>query len=103
MRSALLIASGVLTMVLAACGGSPSATTAGPTTSPTVVASSPTPSVAAATPTVTLTPMASPSPNPTMSPRPARAPTRCVIPQHGGGDGDRDNFGAPSDGDGCDR
>ncbi|MBV8527120.1 MAG: hypothetical protein JOZ75_02260 [Candidatus Dormibacteraeota bacterium] len=37
---------------------------------------------------------------------PAPAPpsaTPCVIPQGGGGDGDADNFGAPSDNDGCDR
>jgi hypothetical protein len=27
----------------------------------------------------------------------------CIIPQHGGGDHDADNFGKPSDGDGCDR
>jgi hypothetical protein len=27
--------------------------------------------------------------------------TLCPIPQGGGGDGDADNFGAPSDSDGC--
>jgi predicted lipoprotein with Yx(FWY)xxD motif len=67
--------------------------------------------------TAATTPMATPTPRPTVAPtqrptlRPTAAPTRpptprstpCVIPQNGGGDGDSDNFGAPSDGDGCDR
>lgn len=35
--------------------------------------------------------------------RPMPRPTPCIIPQNGGGDGDSDNFGAPSDGDGCDQ
>ena len=81
MRSALLLASSVLTLVLAACGGPAVASTPRSTMGPAVVASSPMPTLAAATPTA----------------------TPCVIPQHGGGDRDGDNFGAPSDGDGCDR
>jgi predicted lipoprotein with Yx(FWY)xxD motif len=52
-------------------------------------------------------PMAMPQPRhaPTAPPtsRPSGRPTPCIIPQNGGGDGDADNFGAPSDGDGCDR
>ncbi|MEO8898470.1 MAG: hypothetical protein ABI352_07890 [Candidatus Dormibacter sp.] len=45
------------------------------------------------------TPMATPQP----TPRPTSRPTPCTVPQNGGGDGDSDNFGAPTDGDGCDR
>lgn len=51
-------------------------------------------------------PSATPQPTP-MAMRPTSRPsprsTPCTIPQHGGGDGDPDNFGAPSDGDGCDQ
>ncbi|MDQ2959634.1 MAG: hypothetical protein M3R48_01080 [Candidatus Dormibacteraeota bacterium] len=65
-----------------------------------------TPSLTDATPTAAPT-TAPPAPyhsagTPNARPMTPR-PTPCTIPQMGGGDGDSDNFGAPSDGDGCDR
>jgi hypothetical protein len=49
-------------------------------------------------PATTTTPAASPPPPPAATTTPAAPPTG--IPQNGGGDGDSDNHGAPSDGDG---
>jgi predicted lipoprotein with Yx(FWY)xxD motif len=54
-------------------------------------------------PTLAPTPASTASPTPVPTPRPSPSATPCMIPQNGGGDGDADNFGAPSDGDGCDR
>lgn len=60
-----------------------------------------TPALNASTPAHTPAPTAPPTAVPT--PRPSPRATPCMIPQNGSGDGDGDNFGAPSDGDGCDR
>ncbi len=58
----------------------------------------------AATPSLTAsTGLPAATTQPTPAPRPTPRAMPCTIPQHGGGDGDSDNFGAPSDGDGCDR
>ncbi len=95
-------------LVLTACGN---AVSAGVTSSPSAPATATAmPTTATPEPTVAPTPLPTPPPTAAPTPRPTAAPTRppaprataCVIPQHGGGDGDSDNFGAPSDGDGCD-
>jgi predicted lipoprotein with Yx(FWY)xxD motif len=41
-----------------------------------------------------------PKPSPPAAPKPSPPPHSNPIPQNGGGDGDSDNFGGPSDGDG---
>ena len=96
-------------VALTACGSAVSAggvsTPTAPTRAAATAAATPAPTATpmptvAPTPLPTPTPMAAPTRPPT--PRPTAAPTPCTIPQHGGGDGDADNFGAPSDGDGCD-
>jgi len=102
-RARLSITAALLAM--SACG-----TAASPVAKPRTSASPPPARVATtAPPTPTPPPTAAPTPVPTAPPTAvprttvAPTPTPCVIPQHGGGDGDSDNFGAPSDGDGCDR
>jgi hypothetical protein len=52
-------------------------------------------------PTTRPAPVTTAQPAPTTRPAPPPT-TQCTIPQNGGGDGDSDNFGGPSDGDGCD-
>ncbi len=63
---------------------------------PTTTTTAPTPP----SPTTTA-PAPNPPPPTTATPPPSPPPPTSCIPQHGGGDGDHDNHGAPSDGDGC--
>ena len=117
MHTRLLGLAALATLGLAACGGASAATSSSraATTTTTsqaspspVPATAPPPAVPTAVPATAAptAPPAPPTPVPTVLPAPpppAPKATPCVIPQGGGGDGDADNFGAPSDGDGCDR
>jgi hypothetical protein len=96
------------TVGLVACGGatavSAPSSAAAPATTATLMPTPP-PLPATAIPVATLppTPPSTAKPVPTLAPKPRPTAMACVIPQHGGGDHDADNFGNPSDGDGCDR
>lgn len=106
MRTALLWLAVASAMAVAACGGAASVATPPSSAAAAVAPPTSTPVPTVAPPTATAMPTSTPAPitpKPTMRPVPKPTATPCVIPQHGGGDGDADNFGAPSDGDGCDR
>ncbi|HEX4754816.1 MAG TPA: hypothetical protein VH661_03565 [Candidatus Dormibacteraeota bacterium] len=92
---------------LVACGGATAVSapsSAAPATAATLMPTPP-PLPATPIPVATAAPTRPPTPKPvpTMAPKPRPTAMPCVIPQHGGGDQDADNFGRPSDGDGCDR
>jgi hypothetical protein len=96
-----LAAAGVATIVLAACGSTSSAGSShqqshAPTHAPTTA---PAQSPALPTHAPTTAPAQSPAP-PTHPPTTAPAHSVNPIPQGNGGDGDADNNGGPSDGDG---
>ena len=99
-----LVVAGAATLVLAACGSTASAGSShqqshAPTRAP---ATAPAHSAHQQSPAPTRAPATAPahSPAPTHAPTTAPAHSANPIPQGNGGDGDADNNGGPSDGDG---
>jgi predicted lipoprotein with Yx(FWY)xxD motif len=75
--------------------GTPPPSTNAPTTA------APPPTTQPPPPTTAPPPPTTQPPPPTTQPPPPTTTTTCSIPQGNGGDGDGDNNGGPSDGDGC--